>query len=91
MQRLRDLDRKILALLQQEGRRSFADIGREVGLSTPAVKRRVDRLEAAGVIRGYTAVVDASTLGFGFEAIAEIYCADSTAPRDLLDSVARHP
>ena len=58
MERLDDLDRKIIALLQQEGRRSFADIGREVGLSTPAVKRRVDRLEAAGVIRGYAAIVD---------------------------------
>ena len=86
-----DLDRKILALLQQDGRRSFADIGREVGLSTPAVKRRVDRLEAAGVIRGYTAIVDASKLGFGFEAIAEVYCADRTAPRDVLESVVGIP
>ena len=91
MERLSDMDRKILALLQQEGRRSFADIGREVGLSTPAVKRRVDRLEAAGVIRGYTAIVDASALGFGFEAIAEIYCSDRTAPSDLLESVAGIP
>jgi Lrp/AsnC family transcriptional regulator, leucine-responsive regulatory protein len=91
IERLTDMDRKILALLQQEGRRSFADIGREVGLSTPAVKRRVDRLEAAGVIRGYTAVVDASKLGFGFEAIAELYCTDSTVPRDLLESVAGIP
>jgi len=91
IERLTDLDRKILALLQQEGRRSFADIGRAVGLSTPAVKRRVDRLEAAGVIRGYTAIVDASKLGFGFEAIAELYCADRTAPRDLLESVAGIP
>jgi Lrp/AsnC family transcriptional regulator, leucine-responsive regulatory protein len=91
IERLTEIDRKILALLQQEGRRSFADIGREVGLSTPAVKRRVDRLEAAGVIRGYTAIVDASKLGFGFEAIAELYCADRTAPRDLLKSVAGIP
>jgi len=91
MERLTDLDRKILALLQQEGRRSFADIGREVGLSTPAVKRRVDRLEAAGVIRGYTAIVDVGKLGFGFEAIAEVYCADRTTPRDVLDSVSGIP
>ena len=54
------------------------------GLSTPAVKRRVDRLEAAGVIRGYAAVVDATQLGVGFEAIAEVYCADQTVPRDVL-------
>src|SRR5215216_5365956 len=91
MERLSDLDRKILALLQRDGRRSFADIGREVGLSTPAVKRRVDRLEAAGVIRGYAAVVDASKLGLGFEAIAEVYCADRTAPQDVLASVVGIP
>ena len=63
--RLDELDRKLLALLQQQGRRSFADLGRDVGLSTPAVKRRVDRLEAAGVIRGYAAVVDVTQLGGG--------------------------
>ena len=89
--RVDDLDRKLLALLQQDGRRSFADLGRDVGLSTPAVKRRVDRLEAAGVIRGYAAVVDASRLGFGFEAIAEVYCADRTAPQDVLASVEGIP
>src|SRR5918997_6575192 len=75
-ERLDALDRKILALLQRDGRRSFADLGREVGLSTPAVKRRVDRMEESGVIRGYAAVVDPSKLGLGFEAIAEVYCAD---------------
>jgi Lrp/AsnC family transcriptional regulator, leucine-responsive regulatory protein len=91
MERLGDLDRKILALLQRDGRRSFADIGREVGLSTPAVKRRVDRMEEAGVIRGYAAVVDPSRLGLGFEAIAEVYCADRTAPHDVLASVEGIP
>jgi Lrp/AsnC family transcriptional regulator, leucine-responsive regulatory protein len=89
--RLDDLDRKILARLQREGRRSFADLGRDVGLSTPAVKRRVDRLEAAGVIQGYAAVVDVSMLGGGFEAIAEVYCADKTVPRDVLRAVETMP
>src|SRR5215217_6617555 len=89
--RLDDLDRKILARLQREGRRSFADLGRDVGLSTPAVKRRVDRLEAAGVIRGYAAVVDVTKFGAGFEAIAEVYCADKTVPRDVLRAVTAIP
>jgi len=89
--RLDELDRKLLALLQQQGRRSFADLGRDVGLSTPAVKRRVDRLEAAGVIRGYAAVVDVTHLGAGFEAIAEVYCADKTVPRDVLRAVTSIP
>ena len=89
--RLDELDRKLLALLQQDGRRSFADLGRDVGLSTHAVKRRVDRLEAAGVIQGYAAVIDVTRLGTGFEAIAEVYCADKTVPRDVLRAVETIP
>jgi DNA-binding Lrp family transcriptional regulator len=85
------LDRKLLARLQRDGRRSFAELGRDIGLSTPAVKRRVDRLEAAGVIQGYAAVVDMSKLGAGFEAIAEVYCADKTVPRDVLRAVEGIP
>jgi len=82
MERLNDLDRKILALLQREGRRSFAAIGREVGLSTPAVKRRVNRLEAAGVIRGYAAVVDAESVGLPLTAFISIRPIDPSAPDD---------
>ena len=89
--RLDEIDRNILALLQRDGRRSFTELGREVGLSTPAVKRRVDRLEASGVIRGYTAVIDPARLGFGFEAIAAIYCADRTAPGAVFASLAGIP
>jgi Lrp/AsnC family leucine-responsive transcriptional regulator len=91
MERLSDLDRKILALLQRDGRRSFADIGREVGLSTPAVKRRVDRLHETGVIVGYAAIVDPQALGDRLEAFVELYCADSVAPGDLLESVVGLP
>jgi DNA-binding Lrp family transcriptional regulator len=89
--RLDELDRKLLSRLRREGRRSFADLGRDVGLSTPAVKRRVDRLQAAGVIPGYAAVVDVTKLGAGFEAIAEVYCADKTVPRDVLRAVTAIP
>ncbi len=86
-----DIDHQIVALMRQDARRSFQSIGMRVSLSAPAVKRRVDRLEAAGVIRGYAAVVDASKFGFGFEAIAEVYCADRTAPQDVLASVVGIP
>jgi Lrp/AsnC family transcriptional regulator, leucine-responsive regulatory protein len=91
IERMDALDRKILARLQADGRRSYAELGRDVGLSTPAVKRRVDRLEAAGVIRGYTAVVDPAMLGTVIEAIAEVYCADRTVPRDVLRAVEAMP
>lgn len=67
-------DRQIVALLRENARRSFKDIGRNVGLSAPAVKRRVDRLEEAGVIRGYTTVVDPHAFGWHAEAFVDLYC-----------------
>jgi len=88
---LDDLDRKILALLRSNGRRTFTDLGTALGLSTPTVKRRVDRLESLGVIRGYAAVVDPAATGHGLEAIIEVYCAERIAPRDVLATVERMP
>ena len=67
-------DRNIVALLRENARRSFKDIGAKVGLSAPAVKRRVDRLEEAGVIRGYTAVIDPHAFGWHAEAFVDLYC-----------------
>jgi Lrp/AsnC family transcriptional regulator, leucine-responsive regulatory protein len=54
---------KILENLQQDARMSFAELGRKVGLSTPAVAERVRRLEESGVITGYHATVDIAKLG----------------------------
>jgi DNA-binding Lrp family transcriptional regulator len=48
-------------------------------------------MEATGVIRGYAAVVDAARLGLGIEAIAEVYCAERTAPGDVLATVEGIP
>ena len=69
-----DTDRKIVALLRENARRSFKDIGGKVGLSAPAVKRRVDRLEEEGVIRGYTAVIDPHAFGWHAEAFVDLFC-----------------
>ena len=55
---LDDIDRRVLAHLVADGRASMADLGRAVGLSRTAVLARVQRLERAGVIRGYRADVD---------------------------------
>ncbi len=54
---------KILEALQQNARQSFAEIGRQIGLSTPAVAERVHRLEEAGVITGYHVALDLAKLG----------------------------
>ena len=69
---LDDTDRRILDLLGRNARRTYGDIGVRVGLSAPAVKRRVDRLESDGVIKGYTTVVDHARLGQSLEAFAEL-------------------
>ncbi len=69
------VDRKIVSLLRENARRSFKDIGRHVHLSAPAIKRRVDRLERDGVVRGYTAVVDPAAFGWHTEAFVDLYCA----------------
>jgi DNA-binding Lrp family transcriptional regulator len=77
------VDREIVALLRQNARRSFQDIGRHVHLSAPAVKRRVDRLEQEGVIRGYTAVIDPHTFGWHAEAFVDLIC-DGRMPADAI-------
>ena len=78
------VDRKILALLAQDARRSYGDIGAQVALSAPAVKRRVDRLRTTGALRGFTTVVDHAALGEQTEALVELFY----APGTLLDEVA---
>jgi DNA-binding Lrp family transcriptional regulator len=72
--RIDDIDRRIVALLRENARRSFKDVGERVNLSAPAVKRRVDRLEREGVILGYTAVVDNHAFGWHAEAFVDLFC-----------------
>lgn len=59
--------RRLLAELQVDARLSLAELGRRVGLSSPAVAERLRRLQDAGVIRGYHADVDPRALGFGLD------------------------
>ncbi|HUU61813.1 MAG TPA: Lrp/AsnC family transcriptional regulator [Acidimicrobiia bacterium] len=61
--RLDDIDWALLDELQRDGRAGLRELGRRVGLSAPAVTARVRRLEAAGIITGYRAVVDPRALG----------------------------
>jgi DNA-binding Lrp family transcriptional regulator len=88
---LDDIDQQIVALLREDARASFAEIGASVGLSAPAVKRRVDRLRTSGVITGYAAVVDPSALGWTTEAYVEVFCQGKTTPAMIAAAVSRHP
>ncbi len=72
MANLDETDRKILGELATNARISFAELGRRVNLSSPAVADRVQRLERAGVITGYRAELDPRALGFGLTAIVRV-------------------
>lgn len=69
---LDDLDRRILALLQQDARMPVKALAEQVGLSAPGASERLRRLEDRGVIRGFTVDVEPRTLGFSMQAIVRI-------------------
>jgi DNA-binding Lrp family transcriptional regulator len=86
-----DIDLELLALLRADGRRTFADMAAEVGLSVAAVKRRVDRLRERGVIVGFTVQIDHSRLGWGVEAFTEVRYAGTTNVGQIIDTVTTVP
>lgn len=86
-----ELDRRIVAELVGDGRATYAEIGARVGLSAPAVKRRVDRLRASGAITGFSARVDPSMLGWTTEAYVELFCRGRTSPADIAAAVGKYP
>ncbi|MEU6748061.1 Lrp/AsnC family transcriptional regulator [Actinomadura nitritigenes] len=63
------IDRKIIAVLQEDGRATITDVAARVGLSVSPCHRRLRELERNGTIRGYRAVVDAAALGLTFQAL----------------------
>lgn len=85
------IDEAILRELARDARASYAQIGAQVSLSAPAVKRRVDRLRESGVIRSFTVELDHSALGWETEAYVEVFCAGSTSPETMRQAVERYP
>ena len=85
------LDRRILSLLARDGRMSYTDIGKETGLSTSAAQQRVRRLEQRGVIKGYTAVLDAAELGLMVTAFVAIKPFDPGQPDDAAERLKHIP
>jgi Lrp/AsnC family leucine-responsive transcriptional regulator len=81
MIKIDDTDRKIIGELTRDGRVSFAELGRRVNLSSPAVADRVQRLERAGVITGYRAELDPRALGYPLTAIVRVKPAPGQLPR----------
>ena len=79
---------KILAELQQDARLSYAEIGRRVGLSTPAAAERVRRLESSGVIEGYEARIDPTLLGLAVAAFVRVRVSGSESLAKRLTALA---
>ncbi|HEV2639070.1 MAG TPA: Lrp/AsnC family transcriptional regulator [Actinocrinis sp.] len=72
------IDRQLLALLLDNGRATYQDLGREVRLSANTVADRVRRLRTQGVIRGYRAELDLAVLGYGMEMLSDIRLREGT-------------
>jgi len=72
MTELDDIDRRIVAALQSEGRLPIVDLAERVGLSATPCQRRVKRLEEEGVITRYAALISPAALGMGLQALVEI-------------------
>ena len=72
-QKLDSTDLRILALVQRDGRLAQAEIAKRVGLSTAAVNERLKKLEKAGVIRRYAALVDPAAVGAALMAFVEVF------------------
>lgn len=85
------IDTALLTQLSRDARASFARLGAAVNLSAPAVKRRVDRLRARGVIDGFTVRLDPAVLGWATEAHVEVFCAGATSPATMREAFERYP
>lgn len=84
-------DRQIINVLVQDARRSASEVGRLVGLSPPAAKRRINRLEKTGLIRGYTAILDHQLAGEHIEAFIELRFAPGTQVDQIDTAVTNLP
>jgi Lrp/AsnC family transcriptional regulator, leucine-responsive regulatory protein len=79
-----EIDRALLSALQDDARASYAGLGRQVGLSAPAVAERVRRLEASGIVTGYHAAVDLKKAGYGIVGFVRL-----TSPQELAHQLER--
>lgn len=82
MNELEPIDAAIVRVLASDGRCSFTDLAERVGLSVSAVHQRVRRLEQRGVVRGYSARLDAEAIGLPLTALISLTPIDPAAPDD---------
>jgi Lrp/AsnC family leucine-responsive transcriptional regulator len=85
------IDLKALAILQREGRESWAALGGSLGMTGPAAADRVRRLESAGVITGYRAIIEPRAIGLGLTAFIAVSLGGTTDRAAFLARIARMP
>lgn len=82
------IDRKILALLQENAKLSQAAVAKSVGLTAPSVNERIRKLERAGFIRGYVALLDDRKLGHDITAFVEVFVEHPQFEKAFIEAVA---
>jgi len=84
-----DIDRKLLKLLQQNGRAQYAELAKAVSLSVPSVRERILKLESSGIIKGYTCALDYEKIGYGVAAVILVELSGNGS--DVKDELAQIP
>lgn len=85
------VDRRLIDALRGDGRASYAELARTVGLSSSAVHERVAKLESAGVITGYRAIVDAGAIGLGVTALIGLEPSENGRDEDIAAALEAVP
>ena len=85
------IDRRLIDLLSENGRLSYAELARQVGLSGPAVHERVDKLESNGIVRAYRAQLDPVAVGLGVTAFIGVVQAPGSETDELETALSGLP
>ncbi len=91
MDRIDDIDARIVALLQDDGRIKRSTIAEAVGLSLPAVSERMRKLEDRGIVTGYTALVDARRVGYDITAFIRVTISGSEHYETFIEQIVAMP
>lgn len=91
VKKLDETDKKIIEILQEDGRISMKDLGKLIGLTSPAVSERIKRLENCGIISGYKAIINPDALGRNIKAFIHISLPSSQSYAEFLENAKSDP
>lgn len=91
VKKLDETDRKIIEILQEDGRISMKDLGKLIGLTSPAVSERIKRLENCGIISGYKAIINPDALGRNIKAFIHISLPGNQSYAEFLENAKSDP